>query len=168
MIETEHPREVIREQNMHSDSKGIVLQISSVVVEKAKDDEEADETTAAKKTILEEDVEIRRLIEESKNTPKEEKQRLKKSESNFFLKVLSKKKQKLNKTARHSNDHTRRLQRCKEHPKNQICKEKSAHHQDKELRKGEVITSRLGKELPMSSVNSTNKCTTTADKKTLW
>ena len=35
------------------------------------------------------------------------------------------------KTARHPTN-TRRLQRCKEHPRKQICKEKSTHHQDKE------------------------------------
>ena len=40
-------------------------------------------------------------------------------------------KKKNEKTARHPTN-TRRLQRGKEHPRNQICKEESAHHQDKE------------------------------------
>ena len=35
------------------------------------------------------------------------------------------------KTARHPKN-TWRLQRCKEHPRNQICKKRSVHHQDKE------------------------------------
>ena len=51
------------------------------------------------------------------------------------------------KTARHPKN-TWRLQRCKEHPRNQICKEEGAHHQDKEWDREK--SSRLEKGLQLS------------------
>ena len=72
--------------------------------------------------------EIRRLIEEKRRTPKEEKQRLKEVSKCKKKSIRDKKNET---TARHPKN-TRRVQRCKKHRWNQICKEESAHHKDKE------------------------------------
>ena len=110
-------------------------------------------------------MEIRRLIEERRrNTPKEEKQRLKEV-SKRIKKYQGQKKNE--ETARHPTN-TRRLQMCKEHPSIQICKEKSVRSSPRQrMKKGK--SSRRGKGLPMSLVNSTKKknFTTTMNKKKL-
>ena len=92
--------------------------------------EAAGETTAANKLrrFQKEDVEILRLIEERRSTTKEEKQRLKevsKCMENVSETKRMKRQQDIQKT-------TRGLQRRKEHPRIQICKEESVHHEDKE------------------------------------
>ena len=127
VIETEHIGEELLAQCTRSDEEAgsVVLHVSGVMNEKEKGDEEADETAAANEI---EEMEIRRLIEERRNTPKEEKQRLKEVSKRKKMYQGQKKNEK---TARHPTN-TRRLQRGREHPRNQICKEKSAHHQDKE------------------------------------
>ena len=133
VIETEHLDEELPAQCTRSDEEAgsFVLHVSSDMNEKEKDEEEAHETAAARETeeISKEDVGIRRLIEERRNTPKEEKQRLKEVRKCFKKRIRDKRKNE--KTARHPTN-TRRFQRSKEHPRNQICKAKSAHHQDKE------------------------------------
>ena len=78
---------------------------------------------------IKEDVEIRRLIEERRNTPKEEKQQLKEVSTCINKCIRDKKK---NEKATGHPTNTRRLQTCKEHPRNQIFNEKSVHHLNKE------------------------------------
>ena len=92
-----------------------------------KDDEDSEDgeeggTAAAKETdeISRKDAEIRRLIELRRNTPEEEKQRLKEV-SKSIKKV--KRPQVIQKNSR-------RLQRCQQHPRIQICREESSHCKD--------------------------------------
>ena len=117
------------ERCAHSDEEAgsFLLHVSSDMKEKEKDDEEACETAAAKEIEEVSKEDVRRLIEERRNTPKEDKQR-RKGVSKCVKMYL---RQKHEKTARYPKN-IRRLQRCKEHPRNQFCKEKSSHHQDKE------------------------------------
>ena len=133
VLETEHPAEELPAHCTHPDEEAgsIVLHVSSDINEKEKDDQEADETAAAKEIeeISKDDVEIRRLIEQRRNTPKEEKQRLKEVSKRIKKCIRDKKRMK------RQQDIQRILEDFKggkEHPRNQICKEKSAHHQDKE------------------------------------
>ena len=74
-------------------------------------------------------MEIQRLIEERRSTPKEEKQRLKEV-SKCIKNVSETNKMKRQQDTRRIFEDFRGVRN--EHPRNQICKEESAHHKDKE------------------------------------
>ena len=87
----------------------------------------AKEAHESSEEISKEDEEIRRLIEERRTTPKEDKQRLKEVNTHIRMHQGQKKSEKTERDSTNA-----RIQRYYEHPRNQICLKKSAHHQDKE------------------------------------
>ena len=134
VIKTEHLGEGLLAQCTRSDevAGSVVLHVSSDMNEKEKHDEEADETAAAKRDRG--DVKGRRGNQKTHRGERKHTQRSEtvseRSEQTHKNASGAKKNEK---TARHPTN-TRRLQRSKEHPRNQICKEKNAHHQERKER----------------------------------
>ena len=110
----------------------IVFHSSSKTSEVKNDNNEACATASAAAKVSEDlsikGAEILRLIEERRSTPKEEKQRLKEVSKSTKMYQRQKKNEKANGYPKNS----RKLQRCQQHPRNQICKEESAHYKDEE------------------------------------
>ena len=134
VIETNCLGEELPEHCVRADEEAssIVLHVGHDVNEKEKKDEEVDEAPAAKEThesnedISKEDVEIRR---EKNHTQRGETTIERSEKANENMHQGQKKK---NEKTRRDSTITRRLQRDEEHPRNQICQKKSAHHQDKD------------------------------------
>ena len=115
------------------EARSIVLQVSNNMSEGEKDGEdgeEAGESTAAKETeeISEKDVENPKTHGGVEKYTQRREATTERSEQMHKKCVKDKK---IETTARQPKN-TRRLQRCKKHPRKQTCQEESAHHNDKE------------------------------------
>ena len=118
-----------------TEAGSIVFHVSNSMNEVKKDDDDSEDGeeeggTAATRDndeISRKDAEIRRLIELRRSTPKEEKQRVKELSKSIKKCIRDKKRVKRQQEVQKK---SRRLQRCQQHPRNQIGEEESAHYKD--------------------------------------